>query len=227
MSHPQSRPKNSILQSFFLSAISSENQSTVKAIGNPTLQTINGELPPPNEAQSPTRTREYDAAAAAGPKVLLSLFLEKPSCGRARHHESFGFSGVPKNSRIEASKVTPAIGGRVLDIFRCVSLHRGIMALDLESMDSRSTSPQEHTGRPGAPSSHHPLKFSIEKILSPDFGRRDNNAKDIPHNENTAPGVSSDLTKGSSFPPVKETGKIVFPAWLFCTRYSDRPSSGK
>ncbi|XP_055953192.1 homeobox protein engrailed-1-B-like isoform X2 [Argiope bruennichi] len=99
------------------------------------------------------------------------------------------------------------------------------MALDLESMDSRSTSPQEHTGRPGAPSSHHPLKFSIEKILSPDFGRRDNNAKDIPHNENTAPGVSSDLTKGT-FPPVKETGKIVFPAWLFCTRYSDRPSSG-
>ncbi|KAF8770095.1 Homeobox protein engrailed like protein [Argiope bruennichi] len=92
-------------------------------------------------------------------------------------------------------------------------------------MDSRSTSPQEHTGRPGAPSSHHPLKFSIEKILSPDFGRRDNNAKDIPHNENTAPGVSSDLTKGT-FPPVKETGKIVFPAWLFCTRYSDRPSSG-
>ncbi|GFT65250.1 uncharacterized protein NPIL_494371 [Nephila pilipes] len=97
------------------------------------------------------------------------------------------------------------------------------MALDLESVESRSSSPQEHTGRPGAPQSH-PLKFSIEKILSPDFGRRDN-PRDSGHNENTAPGGSADTGK-VGFPP-KEAGKIVFPAWLFCTRYSDRPSSGK
>ncbi|GIY52918.1 uncharacterized protein CDAR_496901 [Caerostris darwini] len=99
------------------------------------------------------------------------------------------------------------------------------MALDLESVDSRSSSPQEHTGRP---ISSHPLKFSIEKILSPDFGRRDNSqhAKDIPHNENTTASIgSSDTESKAGFPPSKDAGKVFFPAWLFCTRYSDRPSS--
>lgn len=124
------------------------------------------------------------------------------------------------------------------------------MALDLERpVDSRSSSPEDrsssHMGRQGmAPQvPSHPLKFSIEKILSPDFGRRESvekeqhsnisskeqQPKELPplgksssvSNENAAPGGSSGPDKGGIWP------QATIPAWLFCTRFSDRPSSGK
>lgn len=43
------------------------------------------------------------------------------------------------------------------------------------------------------------LKFSIDNILKPDFGKK-------------APA---------------EAPTLLWPAWVYCTRYSDRPSSGK
>ncbi|XP_035215425.1 homeobox protein engrailed-1-B-like isoform X2 [Stegodyphus dumicola] len=124
------------------------------------------------------------------------------------------------------------------------------MALDLErpsSVQSRSSSPQErsspaHTGRPMAPEApSHSLKFSIEKILSPDFGRRDTTDREkghskeptnssTPQNENAAPGRSADRPGGPGGPGGPGTpggpAGLMWPAWIFCTRYSDRPSSG-
>lgn len=132
------------------------------------------------------------------------------------------------------------------------SRDRSTMALDLERpVDSRSSSPEDrsssHMGRQGGMAPQvpsHSLKFSIEKILSPDFGRREsiekeqhsNNiskehqpSKELPissksssvSNENAAPGGSSGPDKGGIWP------QATIPAWLFCTRFSDRPSSGK
>ncbi|XP_014246084.1 segmentation polarity homeobox protein engrailed-like [Cimex lectularius] len=56
---------------------------------------------------------------------------------------------------------------------------------------------------PSPPSSERALKFSIENILRPEFGTK-------------------------STPVVREKNEeTVWPAWVYCTRYSDRPSSGR
>ncbi|XP_076336411.1 homeobox protein engrailed-like [Tachypleus tridentatus] len=86
------------------------------------------------------------------------------------------------------------------------------------------------------------LKFSIENILSPDFGRgskeRRNTSIDTPSSARPKRVViisQGPLTKHvettvPTFPtPKKRTsidGTSLWPAWVFCTRYSDRPSSG-
>lgn len=86
---------------------------------------------------------------------------------------------------------------------------------------------------PQAPT--HSLKFSIEKILSPDFGRvvrerRDSSVSEKGHskdstkssthqqNENTAPARHGEDSQSNN--------NLLWPAWVYCTRYSDRPSSG-
>lgn len=56
------------------------------------------------------------------------------------------------------------------------------------------------------------LKFSIDNILRPEFG-------------GTTRSKPIDLTKEkekNDSPP-----EMLWPAWVYCTRYSDRPSSGK
>ncbi|KAL4003139.1 Homeobox domain family protein [Acanthocheilonema viteae] len=52
------------------------------------------------------------------------------------------------------------------------------------------------------------LKFSIQNILRPDFGKQ--------HETILKPCVST----------APDSMNTVFPAWIYCTRYSDRPSSG-
>ncbi|XP_076354811.1 homeobox protein engrailed-1-B-like isoform X2 [Tachypleus tridentatus] len=64
------------------------------------------------------------------------------------------------------------------------------------------------------------LKFSIEKILSPDFGRHAREDRQV---ENT--GGSKTLSSQTPSPS-KTMAPLVWPAWVYCTRYSDRPSSG-
>ncbi|KAL3287683.1 hypothetical protein HHI36_002150 [Cryptolaemus montrouzieri] len=87
------------------------------------------------------------------------------------------------------------------------------------------------------------LKFSIDNILKADFGRRITDPinirktkprKVIPESfdDSLKPSGPVDLTKtdandkngtttDGSKPP------MMWPAWVYCTRYSDRPSSGK
>lgn len=90
------------------------------------------------------------------------------------------------------------------------------------------TPPAENAASPG-------LSFSVDNILKPEFGRP------TKRRQTTSP-VS---LPSSSPPPRKPHGdevpsptKIdpvipddpngpVWPAWVYCTRYSDRPSSGR
>lgn len=85
------------------------------------------------------------------------------------------------------------------------------------------------------------LPFSIDNILKADFGRR---ITDPLHIKKSKPKKSSfedigaskpqapvDLTKSETDKPTSsENGNsqpMLWPAWVYCTRYSDRPSSGK
>ncbi|XP_076324635.1 homeobox protein engrailed-like [Tachypleus tridentatus] len=77
------------------------------------------------------------------------------------------------------------------------------------------------------------LKFSIENILSPNFGKAANERRQSPiKNPKTlkqkVPAVSgtaeNNTDKASTSPPHQALPH--WPAWVFCTRYSDRPSSG-
>ncbi|KAG9465861.1 homeobox protein engrailed-1 isoform X1 [Eleutherodactylus coqui] len=95
---------------------------------------------------------------------------------------------------------------------------------------------------PGAPP-HRTTNFFIDNILRPDFGCR----KETPGRENVnplqtrqgnpTPSPDSDSTSesdpnpslvlvGNSAPPANKSDPLVWPAWVYCTRYSDRPSSG-
>lgn len=82
------------------------------------------------------------------------------------------------------------------------------------------------------------LKFSIDNILKADFGRRISNPLLTNHTEKQRKNVGSehnidpiDLTKTedskiSTKEAKTEKQPLVWPAWIYCTRYSDRPSSG-
>ncbi|XP_071103145.1 homeobox protein engrailed-1-B-like [Haliotis cracherodii] len=71
--------------------------------------------------------------------------------------------------------------------------------------------------------------FSIEEILKPDFGRRVSTTPSPPPlsprcvmtPESSSPKRVTKPKGGTASP-----GKFELPAWVFCTRYSDRPSSG-
>ena len=67
------------------------------------------------------------------------------------------------------------------------------------------------------------LAFSIENILGPNFGLNSFNKKE------EVLDLPMDLSHTSNLPAgmlVGPGGDLV-PAWVFCTRYSDRPSAGR
>ncbi|XP_064211344.1 engrailed isoform X2 [Tribolium castaneum] len=80
------------------------------------------------------------------------------------------------------------------------------------------------------------LKFSIDNILKADFGRRITDPINIRKckPKKVVPEVGGveeakgpvDLSKSE---PEKKTESqpMLWPAWVYCTRYSDRPSSGR
>lgn len=85
----------------------------------------------------------------------------------------------------------------------------------------------------------HSLKFSIDNILRPEFGgvktvgrKCSDSAKCSPIDLSSGGGGGG--TQGSEGTPAASgTGSgsqqpnILWPAWVYCTRYSDRPSSGE
>ncbi|KAK7074677.1 homeobox protein, partial [Halocaridina rubra] len=88
---------------------------------------------------------------------------------------------------------------------------------------------------------HRSLKFSIDNILKPDFGRRLKCAEtseqpvDLSRDPNRDGGKKGPLdpTRALAVAPnsllMKERentgGSTLWPAWVYCTRYSDRPSA--
>ncbi|XP_075741266.1 homeobox protein engrailed-1-B-like isoform X2 [Rhipicephalus microplus] len=131
---------------------------------------------------------------------------------------------------------------------------RAPMALDLEKQ--RAPSP----GRPGSPASSErrlkvtadgapqqqpaaqpapaagstpPLKFSIERILSSEFGPT--GGRSVPTAAAVAKGSqqprkedrTKPISERATTPPQPNNQQgLLWPAWVYCTRYSDRPSSG-
>lgn len=102
------------------------------------------------------------------------------------------------------------------------------------------TPPIAHQANNGA--LQRALKFSIDNILKPDFGRRNSDPAspvsdqpvDLSRVQNLSP--KSSLTVGvsqdSQPQPIQDKDKgaapnnTLWPAWVYCTRYSDRPSAG-
>lgn len=85
--------------------------------------------------------------------------------------------------------------------------------------------------------SNSSLKFSIDNILKADFGRRITDPlnirkskpkKIIPEMREDSSKIAGpvDLSKTEEKEKKEEKQPILWPAWVYCTRYSDRPSSG-
>lgn len=101
-----------------------------------------------------------------------------------------------------------------------------------ETVFFRQKPPESNNDSNGA------LKFSIDNILKADFGRRITDPLNIKKSrpkkgnfEEVKSQVPVDLTKQEA---EKSSGSenssgqpMLWPAWVYCTRYSDRPSSGK
>ena len=87
--------------------------------------------------------------------------------------------------------------------------------------------------------------FSIEAILRPGFGMKSKTLErksaftEITRQDNSAPVTSpsgseksfkscgsSSSSTSPAVSPGSEGRPLLFPAWVYCTRYSDRPSSG-
>ena len=66
-----------------------------------------------------------------------------------------------------------------------------------------------------------PLPFSIDSILKPDFGQQNTFHKED-RKEAEKSQADADCPPGM----VRGPNGQLWPAWVFCTRYSDRPSSG-
>ncbi|KAH6931534.1 hypothetical protein HPB50_024989 [Hyalomma asiaticum] len=101
-----------------------------------------------------------------------------------------------------------------------------------------ASAPQQHqqpAAQPAAPAagSTPPLKFSIERILSSEFGPTGGRsvppaAAVVTAKESQQPRKedrTKPITDGATTPPQPNQPGLLWPAWVYCTRYSDRPSS--
>ncbi|KAL1243336.1 Homeobox protein engrailed-1a [Trichinella spiralis] len=120
---------------------------------------------------------------------------------------------------------------------------------DGEHSDSESASPSPSSAKETNANeleqlySRSELKFSVENILKPDFGLHsrsemiNKNLKEMKTSMNLnikRPSASSgngQISKSLSEmtgceSQMKNVPQVLWPAWVYCTRYSDRPSSG-
>ena len=113
--------------------------------------------------------------------------------------------------------------------------------MEEESVDIMDTSDDNSRGSVNENQGLTFTNFSIEAILRPNFGVRPTNERKTafveitrPNNRISAPSPTSSEKsfKSSSSPsspavsPGSDSRPLLFPAWVYCTRYSDRPSSG-
>ncbi|XP_014245624.1 homeobox protein engrailed-1a-like [Cimex lectularius] len=81
---------------------------------------------------------------------------------------------------------------------------------------------------PAQPEPAPTLSFSVDNILSPEFGKVARRvAASLPQSACPRKGVE-EVPSPTKIDPVipDDPNGPVWPAWVYCTRYSDRPSSG-
>lgn len=107
-------------------------------------------------------------------------------------------------------------------------------------------SPRSPSPSPPPPPGPSALTFSVDNILRPDFGRskpqasqqscvrRVRTSKNVIKSPSSSETDTSPATKSTnsdkpdpSSDQEKDSNGQVWPAWVYCTRYSDRPSSGE
>ena len=83
-------------------------------------------------------------------------------------------------------------------------------------------------------SSSSSLSFSIENILRPDFGSNNHSTSSsvsavspVKAVVKTEPEMPMDLSHTTNTPSLAPASLAAIPAWVFATRYSDRPSGGR
>ena len=82
-------------------------------------------------------------------------------------------------------------------------------------------------------SSSSSLSFSIENILRPDFGSNHSTSPSVSAVSpvktvvKTEPEMPMDLSHTTNTPSLAPASLAAIPAWVFATRYSDRPSGGR
>ena len=91
------------------------------------------------------------------------------------------------------------------------------------SPDSNISSSSFSSGSSSSSSSSN-LSFSIDNILRPDFGR----VSPVKMTIKTEPELALDLSHTTNTPNISSKVDLAnIPAWVFATRYSDRPSGGR
>lgn len=213
------------------------------------------------DAVSPTRND--DIKVGFRPHVRLSSDLERKWStieDRSSHSpEATPYRGI--HTHLNAiSKITAALGR---DFVQMTSTSESVTSRESSQSPSGQINPMLNNNI-----NDSSLKFSIDNILKPTFGRRitdpllkrtnkstrkstqrstmttNNNAKTPIDLTATQPTPTSPTASQSSQPAIssptnqsattgngesekKSGAPMVWPAWVYCTRYSDRPSSGK
>ncbi|KRY41407.1 Homeobox protein engrailed-1a, partial [Trichinella spiralis] len=165
---------------------------------------------------------------------------------------SCGLEGVkcPESAQRGADQ---SLKGAYLAMTLCVKVkpqtRQPSLGSDGEHSDSESASPSPSSAKETNANeleqlySRSELKFSVENILKPDFGLHsrsemiNKNLKEMKTSMNLnikRPSASSgngQISKSLSEmtgceSQMKNVPQVLWPAWVYCTRYSDRPSSG-
>uniref|UniRef100_A0A668UJW8 Homeobox protein engrailed-like n=1 Tax=Oreochromis aureus TaxID=47969 RepID=A0A668UJW8_OREAU len=87
-----------------------------------------------------------------------------------------------------------------------------------------------------AQQAHRTTNFFIDNILRPDFGCKKEHGLGLREraqtsgtpcqDSNCSTDSSSSSASSASLASPKKSNPLLWPAWVYCTRYSDRPSSG-
>ena len=100
------------------------------------------------------------------------------------------------------------------------------------SPDSNSSFSSHNSSSSSSSSSS--LSFSIENILRPDFGSNNHSTSSsvsavspVKAVVKTEPEMPMDLSHTTNTPSLAPASLAAIPAWVFATRYSDRPSGGR
>ncbi|KRX15977.1 Homeobox protein engrailed-1a, partial [Trichinella nelsoni] len=176
-------------------------------------------------------------------------------CNSRCHPGKILFSeGDKANSPIYQSRgADQSLKGAYLAMTLCVKVkpqtRQPSLGSDGEHSDSESASPSPSSAKETNANeleqlySRAELKFSVENILKPDFGLHsrsemiNKNLKEMKTSMNlntkrpsTSSGngqISKSLSEMTGCESqMKNVPQVLWPAWVYCTRYSDRPSSG-